>query len=176
FSLYGDMVPPEVVMAFVGALAVAGVFFLFGVAAGLFRFATPEERRTLSHSVVDSLPFGTVVTDRDGKIAYVNQYYGGFAGAVNNGVPVSVPRLFAGYADAGESIYRLSRAAKDRRSAIEDIRVPGGLGGSQTEAGRVFWYRVAVRPLPDIDDTRKGLVAWSVEDITRDREHNETAF
>src|SRR5690606_20293518 len=97
-------------------------------------------------------------------------------GAVNNGVPVSVPRLFAGYADAGESIYRLSRAAKDRRSAIEDIRVPGGLGGSQTEAGRVFWYRVAVRPLPDIDDTRKGLVAWSVEDITRDREHNETAF
>src|SRR5690606_4725601 len=96
--------------------------------------------------------------------------------AMTNGVPVGVPRLFAGYADASEAIYRLSRAAKDGRSAIEDIRVPGGLGGSQSEAGRVFWYRVAVRPLPETEDAHKPLVAWSVEDITRDRESNETAF
>src|SRR5690606_4396024 len=40
----------------------------------------------------------------------------------------------------------------------------------------VFWYRVSVRPLPQTEDARKPLVAWSVEDITRDRENNETAF
>ena len=176
FTLFGDRIPPELVMSFVGLLAVAGVFFLFGLAAGLFRFAASEDRRTLSHAVVDSLPFGAVIADREGKISYVNQHYGSFPGAVNNGVPVGVPRLFSGYADAGEAIYRVSRAARDGRTAIEDIRVPGGLGGSQSEAGRVFWYRVSVRPLPDFADSRKPLVAWSVEDITRDRENNETAF
>src|SRR5690606_801467 len=45
FALFGDRLPPEVVMIFVGLLAVAGVFFLFGLAAGLFRFAAAEERR-----------------------------------------------------------------------------------------------------------------------------------
>src|SRR5690606_22557941 len=130
-----------------------------GLAAGLFRFPSSEERRTVSHAVVDSLPFGTVIADQDGKISYVNQHYGNFAGAVNNGVPVGVPRLFAGHADASEAIYRLSRAAKDGRSAIEDIRVPGGLGGSQAEAGRAFWYRVAVRPLPETDEAHKPLLA-----------------
>ncbi len=176
FSLFADWIPPEAVMAFVGILAVAGVFFLFGLVAGLFRFTSSEDKRTISDAVVDSLPFGTVITDRDGKISYVNQHYGDFPGAVNNGVPVGVPRLFAGHADASEAIYRLSRAAKDGRSAIEDIRVPGGLGGSQAEAGRAFWYRVAVRPLPQTDDARKALVSWTIEDITRDRENNETAF
>ncbi len=176
FTLFGEAIPPEVVMTFVGLLAVAGVFFLFGLAAGLFRFAATEERRTVSHAIVDSLPSGLVIADRDGKISYVNQQYGGFPGAVTNGVPVGVPRLFAGVADAGEAIYRLSRAAKDGRSAIEDIRVPGGLGGSQAESGRVFWYRVSVRTLPETDEAHKPLLAWSVEDITRDRESNETAF
>lgn len=176
FTLFGNAIPPEVVMTFVGLLAVAGVFFMFGLAAGLFRFAGAEERRTVSHAVVDSHGSGLVVADRDGKITYVNQHYGSFPGAVTNGVPVGVPRLFAGFADASEAIYRLSRAAKDGRSAIEDIRVPGGLGGSQTEAGRVFWYRVSVRPLPATDDSRKPMLVWQVEDITRDRENNETAF
>lgn len=176
FSLFGERIPTEVVMTFVGLLAVSGVFFLFGLAAGLFRFSSSVDQRTVSHAVVDSLNFGTVIADRDGKISYVNQHYGNFPGAVTNGVPVGVPRLFAGYADAGEAIYRLSRAGKDGRNAIEDIRVPGGLGGSQAEAGRVFWYRVAVRPLPQTEDARRQLIAWSVEDITRDRESNESAF
>jgi two-component system cell cycle sensor histidine kinase/response regulator CckA len=176
FSLFGDRISPEIVMSFVGLLAVAGVFFLFGLAANLFRFASTEERRTVNHALVDSMPFGVLIADRDGKISYVNHHYGSFPGGVTNGVPVGVPRLFAGYADASEAIYRLSRAAKEGRNAIEDIRIPGGLGGSQAEANRVFWYRVAVRPVPETDETTKPLVAWSVEDITRDRENNETAF
>jgi two-component system cell cycle sensor histidine kinase/response regulator CckA len=176
FSFYGEYIPPELVMTFMGLLAVAGVFFLFGLVAGLFRMAGGEERRTISHAVVDSLPFGALVTDRDGKISYVNAQYGSFPGALTNGVPVGVPRLFAGHSDASEAIYRLSRAAKDVRSAIEDIRIVGGLGGSQSEATRVFWYRVSVRPLPGTDGGRSSLVSWSVEDITRDKENNETAF
>ena len=176
FSLFSDRISPDVLMTFVGVLAVVGVFCLFGLAAGLFRFAGTEERRTLAGAVVDSLPFGAVVADRDGKIAYANAHYGAFAGAVTNGVPVGVPRLFAGQPEAAEAIYRLSRAAKDGRAAFEDIRILGGLGGSQAQADKAYWYRVGARPLPDSDDVRKPHVIWSVEDITRDRDNNESAF
>jgi two-component system cell cycle sensor histidine kinase/response regulator CckA len=176
FSLFGDDISPDLVITFVGILAVVGVFCLFGLAAGLFRFANGEERRTISNAVVDSLPYGAVVADRDGKISYVNAHYGSFAGAVTNGVPVSVSRLFAGQADASEAIYRLSRASKDGRVAVEDIRIVGGLGGSQVDSNKAFWYRVGVRPLPESDEVSKPLVIWSVEDITRDRDNNESAF
>jgi len=176
FSFFSDRIPIDLVMTFIGVLAVVGVFCLFGLAAGLFRFSGNEDRRTISHAVVDSLPFGAVVADRDGKISYVNAHYGSFVGAMTNGLPVSVSRLFAGQSDASEAIYRLSRAAKDGRSAVEDIRLVGGLGGSQAESNKPFWYRVAVRPLPQSDDTKKPLVIWSVEDITRDRDNNESAF
>lgn len=176
FAFFGDRVPADLIMTFVGVLAVVGVFCLFGLAAGLFRFASGEDRRTISNAVVDSLPFGAVVSDRDGKISYVNAHYGSFSGAVTNGVPVGVPRLFAGQSDASEAIYRLSRAAKDGRAAIEDIRIVGGLGGSLADSAKPFWYRVGVRPLPDSDEAQKPLVIWSVEDITRDRDNNESAF
>lgn len=176
FALFSDRIPADVIMTFIGVLAVVGVFCLFGLASGLFRFASGEERRTISNAVVDSLPFGAVVSDRDGKIAYVNAHYGSFAGAVTNGVPVGVPRLFAGQSDASEAIYRLSRAAKDGRSAVEDIRIVGGLGGSLADSAKPFWYRVGVRPLPESDEASKPLVIWSVEDITRDRDNNESAF
>jgi two-component system cell cycle sensor histidine kinase/response regulator CckA len=176
FSLFSDRISPDLIMTFVGILAVVGVFCLFGLAAGLFRFAGGEERRTVSNAVVDSLPFGAVVADRDGKITYVNSHYGSFTGAVTNGVPVGVPRLFAGQSEASEGIYRLSRAAKDGRAAIEDVRIVGGLGGSQANGGKACWYRVGVRPLPESDEAKKPLVIWSVEDITRDRDSNESAF
>jgi two-component system cell cycle sensor histidine kinase/response regulator CckA len=175
FSLFGDRVSPEMVIGFVALLAVVGVFCLFGLAAGLFRFSGTEERRTLAGSVIDSLPFGAVVTDRDGRIGYANSHYGTFAGAVPNGVPVGVPRLFAGQPEAAEAIYRLSRAAKDGRAAYEDVRIMGGLSGGQ-RSDRAMWYRVGARPLPDSDETHKPQVLWTVEDITRDRENNESAF
>ncbi len=176
FSVFGDRIPVDLTMTFVGLLAVIGVFCLFGLAAGLFQFANGEEARTVSRALVDSLPYGAVVADRDGKISYVNAHYGSFSGGLSNGVPVGVPRLFAGQSEASEALYRLARAAKDGRSAVEDIRLVGGLGGSQTDSNKPFWYRVAVRPLPELEDVKKPLVAWSVEDITRDKDNNESAF
>jgi len=175
FSVFGDRIPVDLILVFLGLLAVVGVFCLFALAAGLFRLAAGEERRTLSQAVVDSLPFGAVVTERDGKIVYVNAQYGKFAGGLSNGVPVGVPRLFAGQPEVSEAIYRLTRAVKDGRAAIEDIRIVGGLGQTPADAGRPIWYRVAVRPLPELGDG-KAVVLWSVEEITRDRERQENAF
>jgi len=175
-SVFGDRIPGDYVMVFLGLLAVVGVFCLFALAAGLFRFAPGEESRTLTKAVVDSLSYGAVVSDRDGKIAYANAQYGQFPGAISNGVPVGVARLFAGQAEVGEAIYRLSRAARDGRAASEDIRLLGGLGGGQAEANHPVWYRVGVRALPEVEGAGKPLVLWSVDEITRDRERQENAF
>ncbi|HVX82511.1 MAG TPA: PAS domain-containing protein, partial [Devosiaceae bacterium] len=175
-SVFGDRIPSDYVMVFLGLLAVVGVFCLFAIAAGLLRLGSDEAGQSLPKAVVDSLPYGAVVADRDGRISYANAQYGQFPGAVNNGVPVGVPRLFAGQAEVSEAVYRLSRAARDGRTASEDLRLLGGLGGHAGDAGRPVWYRVSVRPLPSVEGVRKPLVAWSVEEITRDRERQENAF
>jgi two-component system cell cycle sensor histidine kinase/response regulator CckA len=174
-STFSSQIPPDAILLVLGILAVIGVFCLFALAAGLFRMSPGEEARTLSRAIVDSLPYGAVVADREGKISYVNAQYGAFVGGMSNGVPVGVPRLFAGQSEAAESIYRLSRAARDGRSAVEDIRLVGGLGGSAGGAPRPYWYRVAVRVLPPVDGGAN-QVLWTVEDTTRDRERQDNAF
>ena len=138
FALMGETASSDMVLLFLGILAVIGVFSLFALAAGLFRFVGGEEKRTLSRAVVDSLPYGALVTDRDGKIAYANARYAELSKAVSRDVPVGVPRLLAGHPEASEAIYRLSRAARDRRTIIEDIRLPRGGDWAQ-------WLRVGVR-------------------------------
>ncbi|MDR3471978.1 MAG: response regulator [Devosia sp.] len=173
-SVFGDRIPSDYVMVFLGLLAVVGVFCLFALAAGLIRLAADEDARTLPKAVVDSLPYGAVVADRDGRIAYVNAEYGRFPGALSNGVPVGVPRLFAGQPEVSEAVYRLSRAARDGRSASEDMRLIGGLSGNG--GNHPVWYRVSVRALPKIEGAPKPMVVWSVEEITRDRERQENAF
>ena len=175
-STLGDYIPADAILIFVGLLAVVGVFCLFALAAGIFRFTTGgDETHTLSRAVVDSLPFGAVVADRDGKISYVNSQYGNLAGGLADGVPVGVPRLFAGQPEASEAVYRLSRAARDGRPAVEDLRILGGLGGALGGGSKPVWYRVGVRALPEVEGGDK-LVLWTVEDITRDRERQDNAF
>ena len=54
-STMGDRIPPDIILIFMGLLAVVGVFSLFALAAGLFRFGAAGDDRTLSRAVVDSL-------------------------------------------------------------------------------------------------------------------------
>src|SRR5690242_2781496 len=175
-STMGQYIPSDAILILVGLLAVVGVFCLFAITAGILRFsAHTEETRTLSRAVVDSLPFGALVADRDGKISYANAQYGELAGGISDGIPVGVPRLFAGQPEASEALYRLSRAARDGRPASEDLRLLGGLGPAGA-SGKPNWYRVAVRTLPQVDGISRPLVLWTVEDITRDRERQDNAF
>jgi two-component system cell cycle sensor histidine kinase/response regulator CckA len=169
FSLMGETISPEMIVLFLGILAVIGVFSLFALAAGLFRFVGGTEKRTLARAIVDSLPHGAVVTDRDGKIFYANAQYSELSKGVSKGIPVGVPRLFASQPEASEAVYRLSRAARDGRSIIEDIRIARGQSSAH-------WYRVAVRALPDYDGAPGKSVIWTVEDITRDREAQENFY
>lgn len=169
FSLMGDAVPSDMILLFLGVLAVIGVFSLFALAAGLFRFVGGEEKRTLSRAIADSLPYGAVVTDRDGKIFYANARYAELSKPISKGVPVGVARLFASQPEASEAVYRLSRAARDGRTIIEDIRLSRSGGAAQ-------WFRVSVRALPEFEGGNGKAVIWTVDDITRDRESQENFY
>lgn len=168
FSMMGDTIPSDMILLFLGLLAVVGVFCLFALAAGLFRFAGGAEKRTLSRAIVDSMPYGALVTDREGKILYANARYADMTKPISSTMPVGVPRLFASQPEASEAVYRLSRAAREGRTIVEDIRIPGPSGAR--------WYRVSVRSLPDFDGAPGKTVIWSVEDITRDRDAQENFY
>ena len=139
-------------------LAVVGVFCLFALAAGCSGLSSSDETRTISRAVVDSLPFGAVVTDRDGKISYVNAQYGELRRRRQRWRAGRRAAAVRGPAGGQRSIYRLSRAARDGRPAIEDIRLIGGLGGGLGGSSKPVWYRVAVRALPDVEEVSKPLV------------------
>ncbi|MCZ4272720.1 response regulator [Maritalea porphyrae] len=176
YSVYGDQIPSDMLLLVLGVLAVIGVFCLFGLAAGLFKIAQTDDGPALQNAIVDSLDYGAVVADREGRIVYANAAYGDLISGLNRKSLVSVPRLFASAAEASEAIYRLSRAAHDGRRAIEDIRLTEG-PGLKSGTNDTIWYRVSVKALPEIDgDSGKKLVLWSVEDISRDRERQENIF
>lgn len=176
YSIYGDQIPVNMLLLVLSVLAVVGVFCLFGLAAGLFRMSQSETGVSLQSAIADSLSFGAVVADRNGRVVYANAAYGELISGLSRNSIVSVPRLFASAPEASEAIYRLSRAAQDGRRALENIRltdVPKA-GGEQAEH---VWYRISVQGLPETDSASgKKLVLWSVEDISKDRERQETIF
>ncbi len=176
FSVFGDVMSFELVLLFLGILAVIGVFSLFALAAGLFQFAPMLERRTLSRAIVDSSASGLVVTGRKGVIAYANAHYIELSAQVSSGPPVSVARLFVNQPEAAEAIYRLSRAAREGRHVYEDIRLTRHFDGRDIKGNKPVWYRVEVRPLPQNENTSQALVVWNVRDITADRDKQENIY
>ncbi len=176
FSIFGDLMSFEMLLLFLGVLAVVGVFSLFALAAGLFQFAFVSEKPTLSRLIVDSAAHGVVVTDRKGAIAYANAHYIKLSAQVGEGAPVSVPRLFVNQPETAEAIYRLARAAREGRHVHEDLRLTRLFDGRDIVANKPVWYRVEVRALPRNENTGQSLVVWNVRDITADRDQQENIY
>ncbi len=176
FSLFGDWLTSEMVLLFLAILAVVGVFALFALAAGLFRYSEGADLPGLAQTVLDSSKHGIVVTDRRGVIVYANARYGQLSATVSEGPPVGVARLFANQPEAAEAIYRLSRAARDGRHLIEDVRLARCFDDQEIESNRPAWYRISVRALPKTHTSDKQSVVWQVEDISADRDSQENIY
>jgi len=176
FSIFGDVMSFELVLLFLGILAVIGVFSLFALAAGLFQFAPLLERRTLSRAIVDSSEDALVVTDRKGAIVYANAHYIELSAQVSSGAPVSVARLFVNQPEVAEAIYRLCRAAREGRHVHEDVRLTRYFDGRDITSNKPVWYRVEVRALPASENSGSSLVVWDVRDISADRDKQENIY
>jgi two-component system, cell cycle sensor histidine kinase and response regulator CckA len=149
-------------------LATIGVFALFAMATGILRVAGKETDSPLLKSVADEAADGLLVTDRRGRVVYANSAYLTLTDADGTEDVRGVERVFIGDPDVSEAVYRMLKAAREGRTAQEEVRVTGLKGRP------VYWLRLRVRPLHGVKGD--GLTLWVVSDVTRDRERQENIF
>jgi two-component system, cell cycle sensor histidine kinase and response regulator CckA len=150
--------------------AVAGICASFAFAARLLQFSGQASKNDVTKLICDGNTEGLIVTGAGGKIIYANDAYLTLAGASGLADLRVVERLFSGSPEISEAIYRLAQAARERKSATEELRLSPPLGGF----GGIGWYNIKVRPLALASARRASL--WSVADVTREREKQEKVF
>jgi two-component system cell cycle sensor histidine kinase/response regulator CckA len=154
------------ILWFLAVLAALGLLALLLYAVGVLQFSARAARNDLTKLIVDSSSEGLLAVDGEGKVLYANSAYLELCGG---GVdPKPVERLFTGAPEVTEAVYRLAKAAREGRQAVEEIRMAPSLGG-----GEVGWYRVRVRQL---DREGRKVTIYSVADRTREREKQENVF
>lgn len=157
-----------VVLVLLAILAVAGVFFLFAAAVGVIRFSVgtaSSAPRGLSSDILDTMNEAYIIVEND-RVIYANEAYRAF---MPPGGLLTVERLFAGFPEVSETIYRLAQAARENRTAVEEIR----LSPSLTRKQEFAWYRLRVKPLRK---NGKGGALWTVADVTWERQRQENVF
>src|SRR4051794_36636888 len=157
------------ILTLLSALAVIGVFSLFAGAAGILRLAGRGTPQTFFNTIPGRAPDGILVTDPAGRVVYANPAYLALVDAVDADDVRPVERVFVGDPLVSEAIYRLAKAARENRPLQEEVRVPGG---DRTSAR---WLRFRVRPLQP-DGAYARWTAWTVSDVTRDRDRQENVF
>jgi two-component system cell cycle sensor histidine kinase/response regulator CckA len=157
------------VLTLLAILGTIGVFALFALAAGIMKFSGKDQGNPLLKAVVDGAFDGILVTDQSGRVVYANAAYLDLTGATDMRDVRPIERVFIGDPDVSESIYRLLKAARERRRLHEEVRIPGTTG----ESAR--WLRMRVRPLGERRRDAR-MTVWSIADVTRDRERQENVF
>jgi two-component system, cell cycle sensor histidine kinase and response regulator CckA len=155
-----------IVLGFLSLLAVIGVFFLFGVAAGLVRLNVEDERGDLSERAVEGLDLGFLVTDAAGRALKANRTFRRIVGEHPSGEPRGLEEVFSGEPEAGQCLFRLLRAVERGEARQEEFRIRGHDGRSRTSR----WLRVTVRPIPAALGGGDGQprTLWQVADITQE--------
>jgi two-component system cell cycle sensor histidine kinase/response regulator CckA len=156
-------------LALLAVMAMAGVFLLLALAAGILRVSGQEAASPIIKSIVDRAPDGLLVTDASGRVVYANAAYIELTEAKGSDDTRPIERVFVGDPGVSEAVYRLLRAAREGRRLQEEVRV----GGRKGEPGR--WLRMRVRPLGE-GKHRSGQTVWSIADVTRELERQENVF
>ncbi len=170
FSVLPEKLAANLVLGVLGFLAVLGVFAVFAIAAGLLQFPGRASRNDVTKLICDGNPEGLVAADASGRIVYANESYMALSGARNPAELRPVERLFSGSPDVSEAVYRLAQAARDGKAHMEELRLCPPLSGD----ARVGWYKIKVRPFAFGEARRASM--WSVADVTRERERQESVF
>ncbi len=166
---FAPAVAPRFTILALAVCAVVGIFSLFAYAVGLLQFSAKAARNDVTKLVSDTSDEGLLVTEGDLQIAYANEAYLALCGAHDRGGVLTVERLFAGPPEVSDAIYRLVQAAKAGHRHVEDLRLSPPLTGSAPAA----WYRVKVRPLPQLGPK---TMLWAVADVTAERQRQENIF
>ena len=82
FFLFKDSLDNELMLAFLGILAVVGIFFLVSTVIGFVAIMPKAQSDPLARAFTDTHPEGTLVTDTRDRVIYANQAYGRITGLV----------------------------------------------------------------------------------------------
>jgi two-component system, cell cycle sensor histidine kinase and response regulator CckA len=159
-------------LALLALLAVAGIFFTFGLLSGFVRFQESGQALEIAKAVAYADEHGLQVIADDGRILFANTAFMALFGTAQK----SVEELLAADPRAGEAVYRLARAAERQEGHSEDIAVraagPRSLAARpDVAASPTRWLRVTVKPFqpPHSMSDRRQMTLWHVVDITADR-------
>ena len=158
-------------------LAMVGVFFLFGLAAGHIQVGERADEQHLALTASDALDDAIHVTDADGNVIFANHAHRDLVGKASSGELATLQDLFVGEPDAMGALFRLSRAAQRGEAWQEQFLVrhqlqrvdkgdeaatpPGSTRGTR-------WYRLAVRPQQQLDGDgyAQKLSVWHLTDVS----------
>ena len=165
-AMWSTRATGPIVLGFLSLLAVIGVFFLFGTAAGLIRLNVEDERGDLTERAAEGLDLGFLVTDAAGRTLKANRAFRRIVGEHSSGEPRALEEAFAVEPEAGQCLFRLLRAAERGEARQEEFRIRGQDGRARTSR----WLRVTVRPIPAALGGGEGQprTLWQVADITQE--------
>ena len=158
-----------IIAGFMVLFALIGVGGTLAAALGLIGFGRTSEADSFIGQIADAAGEGFVVVEADGRIVYANAVYLAFCGTQFLHEAQAVESLFGSAREAAEALYRVANAAREGAQRIEEVRLNRGFG-IETPA----WYRIKTMPIPSSSGSR--LTLWSVADVTRERERQETVF
>ncbi len=160
-----------VLLTIMAGLAMAGVFFFFGLAAGHIRVGERTSANDVVHCLAETLDDGILVTRRDGALVYGNAMIAELAGRPVTGGLSALHVAFSRDAATTEAMFRLTRAAERGEKAREEFRI--GLKPGQPPR----LLHVATRPftVPGQRTEREPLALWTVTDVTGERAREANA-
>jgi len=152
--------------AFVGLLAI------FAALMGVLHLGRLPKQRAFFQGIVDAFGEACAVSDRSGRVVHANAPYGELTAA--HGRLIGIENLYAGFPDAAERVYRLSRAAREGYPAQEEFRLNAGSAAPGAKPDHPVWIRVSVTPINPGLGQKYSL--WRLGDITSDRSRQEEVF
>ncbi len=162
------------VLGVLGVLALVGLFSLVGVVAGFIQVGTRKSESLFHDALIGALGEACVVTDLRGRAVFANDDFRLLAGLDAGDRLKGVENIFAGYPDVADNIYRLARAAREGRSAREELRLMSGSSAPGAHRDEISWHQIEVRPV-EVSGSH-AYTLWRVRDVTGDRVDQEDAF
>lgn len=155
----------------IATLAMLGVFFALGMAAGHIRIGERLPEADLVKAINDSHDEAILVMTRRGQPIYANRAMSAILGRSESGAIGMLENAFSGVSETAEALFRLNRAAMSGESRSEILTAPHR-GADPTPRH----FKVTVRPFTTAELQRDPgpLVIWTLADVTEQR-RQETA-